>query len=74
MSQDGRNDLYGADELRRQEGLLETADAEAIEQSGITCVLADRGRPSSAALAARADWQIMAESSQLTLLVRDRDL
>jgi hypothetical protein len=72
VSQDGRNDLYGADEIERQEELLASSDPERIEDTGITCVLADRDRPAVRALGARPGWRVVKESAQLVLLARDR--
>jgi hypothetical protein len=71
VSQDGRNDLYGAAEIERQEELLRSSDAEALTGTGITCVLADRDRPLVAALSGPSGWEVRAESLELVLLVRD---
>ena len=70
VSQDGRADLYGAEELERQERLLEQDDAAAIEAEGIDCVLADRERRLVAALTESSDWLKAGESAELALFVR----
>lgn len=72
VSQDGRNDLYGAEEIERQERLLASSDAAGIEDVGVTCVLADRRRPAAAALQGRSGWNVAGESAQLVLFVRER--
>jgi hypothetical protein len=70
VSQDGRNDLYGADEIERQEALLSFSDADSFDQTGIRCVLADADRPLAEALGASANWEERARSSELVLLVK----
>ena len=70
VSQDGRADLYGGEELKRQERLLAAADAELIEAEGINCVLIDRGRRLVDVLAHSSEWLNSGESDELALFVR----
>ena len=70
MSQDGRNDLYGAAEVERQEAILSSTDVAALDADGVSCVLADKDRPLASALAASGGWETIAESTELILLVK----
>ena len=72
VSQDGRNDLYGAAEIERQSRLLESSNARDVERAGVTCVLADLDRPVVPALANDPDWSEAGRSVELILLVKDR--
>ena len=71
VSQDGRADLYGLDELRRQERLFNANTPAMLETDGIGCVIANVERPLTAALRESPDWTITAESAQLVLLVKN---
>ncbi len=70
VSQDGRNDLYGTDELRRQADWLDTEDPTPPEAAGVNCVLADPDRALVGTLRERSDWSVAGESAELVLLVR----
>ena len=70
MSQDGRNDLYGTDELRRQADWLDAEDPTPPEAAGVNCVLADPDRALVGTLRERSDWSVAGESAELVLLVR----
>ena len=70
VSQDGRNDLYGAAEVERQEAILSSTDVAALDADGVSCVLADKDRPLASALAASGGWETIAESTELILLVK----
>ena len=56
MSQDGRNDLYGAAEIKRQTDLVLGSSTAPLAQLGIDCVLVHNERPLSAALSEDPDW------------------
>lgn len=56
VSQDGRNDLYGAAEIKRQTDLVLGSSTAPLAQLGIDCVLVHNERPLSAALSEDPDW------------------
>ena len=76
VSQDGRNNLYGIPELRRQQQLLATGGAapagEELDRRGITCVLAEPDRPLLGALAQLPGWRRLATDDVSEAWATDR--
>ena len=74
VSQDGRNDLYGHAKLQDQRALLGDGDparaVSALEQRGITCVLAAPGRGLIRALAVSPQWRRVAADEQAEAWIR----
>ena len=70
VSQDGRADLYGLEEIQRQESWLNATDASVLDADSVQCVLADTGRPLVTVLSGSGSWEIVGESSQQVLLRR----
>ena len=65
VSQDGRNDLYGADLVDTQGRLLAgDGGTAALDRLGVTCVLAEPGRGLVAKLAASHSWTRLAVDSR----------
>ncbi len=70
VSQDGQADLYGLEEIRRQDDLLNATEPGLIDDAGVECVLADSSRPVVGTLTSTPEWRTIAESSRLVLLQR----
>ncbi len=69
VSQDGRNDLYGAARIAQQERLLGSGTPEEVAGAGIGCVLAEPDRPLSDLLRASPGWALIAEDRASALFV-----
>ena len=60
VSQDGCNDLYGAEELARQAPIVLTAYTAPLEAWGVNCALIENRRPLASALADDQRWMAAA--------------
>ncbi len=75
VSQDGRNDLYGPVRLAGQAALLSDArsGATALDRIGVSCVLAEPGRPLLRSLAGDPRWRLAAADATAQAWVASPD-
>ena len=71
VSQDGRNDLYGAIEIQRQTDLVLGSSTAALAESGIDCVLLEDGRPLARSLELDPAWRQSADDHGTSLWLLD---